>query len=53
LTLGAPQTLFKLPPGTGEFSVNADGSQFVVLETPFAAGQTLRVLTNWENRLIK
>ena len=51
VSLGAPTTLFKLPPADGSFSANGDGSQFVVLEKPFAAGQTLRVLTNWEKRL--
>jgi len=49
--LGAPQTLYRLPAGDGTFTVNADGTEFVVTETPFAAGQTLRVLTNWEARL--
>jgi eukaryotic-like serine/threonine-protein kinase len=53
LTLGAPVTLFKLPAGDGNFSVSGDGSQFVVAEYPFAAGQTLRVLTNWEKRLAR
>ena len=32
-------------------SVTADGREFVLAETPFAASQTLRVLTNWEARL--
>ncbi len=53
LTLGVPTTLFKLPSGNGEFTVSGDGKQLVVLETPFAAGQTLRVLTNWEKRLTR
>ncbi len=53
LTLGAPTTLFKLPAGDGSFTVNGDGSQFVAREQPFAAGQTLRVLTNWEKRLAR
>ncbi len=51
--LGAPQTLFRLPAGDGTFSVTANGTEFVVTETPFAAGQTLRVLTNWEARLVR
>ena len=53
LTIAAPQTLFKMPPGTGSFGVSADGNQFVIQETPFSAGQSLRVLTNWEKRLVK
>lgn len=32
-------------------TINGDGTVFVVVETPFATGQTLRVLTNWETRL--
>ena len=51
LTLGPPKTLFKLPTGDGSFSPSAQGNEFVVHETPFAKGQTLRVLTNWEKRL--
>ena len=51
VTLGAPTTLFKLPAADASFAANGDGTQFVVLEKPFAAGQTLRMLTNWETRL--
>ena len=53
LTLGPPKTLFKLPTGDGSFSPSAHGNEFVVHELPFAKGQTLRVLTNWEKRLSK
>ena len=53
LTLGAPRTLFTMPRGDGSFSVSADGNMLIVTETPFAAGQTLRLLTNWEKRLGK
>jgi hypothetical protein len=31
--------------------VNADGTQFVIAETPNTVGQTIRVLTNWESRV--
>ena len=51
--LGPPKTLFKLPAGDGSFSPSAHGNEFVVQELPFAKGQTLRVLTNWEKRLSK
>ena len=51
VVLGAPTTLFKLPLGEGSFDVNADGTEFFLSETPFAAAQTLRILTNWESRL--
>jgi hypothetical protein len=51
VVLGPPTTLFKLPVGEGSFDVNADGTEFILNETPFAQGQTLRVLTNWDRRL--
>jgi dipeptidyl aminopeptidase/acylaminoacyl peptidase len=51
VVLGPPTTLFKLPVGEGSFDVNADGTEFILNETPFGRGQTLRVLTNWERRL--
>ncbi len=53
LTLGPLRTLFKLPTGDGSFSPSPHGNEFVVQELPFAKGQTLRVLTNWEKRLSK
>lgn len=51
LTLGPPRTLFTLPTGDGSVSPSAHGNEFVVIELPFAKGQTLRVVTNWEKRL--
>ena len=51
LAFGAPVTLFRLPPGSESVSVNADGTQFVVSETPNSTGQTLRLLTRWDSRL--
>ena len=53
VTFGAPVPLFKLPAGVTETTNNADGTQFVLTESPFATGQTLRVLTNWDTRLKK
>jgi Tol biopolymer transport system component len=50
-TLGAGTTLFQAPGAANAITINADGTVFVVVETPFATGQTLRVLTNWETRL--
>jgi len=32
-------------------AVTGDGRRFLVTEMPFAAGQSLRVLTNWTARL--
>ena len=34
-------------------AISPHGNEFVVHELPFAKGQTLRVLTNWEKRLSK
>jgi Tol biopolymer transport system component len=51
VSFGAPVTLFRLPPGSDTLSVNADGTQFVIAETPNTVGQTIRVLTNWESRV--
>jgi hypothetical protein len=53
LTLGPPKTLFQLSAGDGSFGASKGGNEFVVTEFPFARGQTLRVLTNWEKRLDK
>jgi hypothetical protein len=33
------------------FAANSKGTEFVLGEAPFSAGQTLTVLTNWEARL--
>jgi hypothetical protein len=51
VSFGAPVPLFRLPPGSDSLSVNADGTQFVISETPNAIGQTIRLLTHWESRL--
>jgi serine/threonine protein kinase len=51
ISFGAPATLFRLPPGTESLSVNADGTQFVIAETPYTTGQTIRLLSNWDSRL--
>jgi len=39
-----------LPPGSGSrpFAANSDLTKFVVVETPFAAGQRFQVLTGWK-----
>ena len=51
VSFGAPQTLFRVPLGTSGISVNADGTQFVIAETPNAIGQTIRLLTRWDQRV--
>jgi eukaryotic-like serine/threonine-protein kinase len=51
--VGPPVKLFTLPAaiGASDVAVSGDGRRFLVTEMPFAAGQSLRVLTNWTARL--
>jgi Tol biopolymer transport system component len=49
-SIGSVTSLFRADVNPG-FEANSKGTEFVVAETPFAAGQTLTVLTNWEARL--
>ena len=51
LTAGAPTSLFQSPKGLQGFTVAPSGQQFVIVESPFAQGQTLRLLTRWDARL--
>ncbi|HET9370554.1 MAG TPA: protein kinase [Vicinamibacterales bacterium] len=51
VAIGATTPLFMTPPGADAITVNPTGTEFVVTEQPFAAGQTLRVLTRWDARL--
>jgi hypothetical protein len=51
VSAGRPVMLFRLPfnQSTAAMSPNAD--RFLVSEYPYAAGQTIHVLTNWQYRL--
>ena len=51
--VGPPVKLFTLSEAndTSAMAVTGDGRRFLVTEMPFAAGQSLRVLTNWTARL--
>jgi hypothetical protein len=51
LAVGATTTLFQAPKTASELSVSPDGQQIVFVESPFAQGQTIRILTHWEARL--
>ncbi|MGE5835263.1 MAG: protein kinase domain-containing protein [Acidobacteriota bacterium] len=51
MTVGATTVLFKVPAGTSAGTVNPTGTEFILEDTPFAAGQALRVLTHWDARL--
>jgi Tol biopolymer transport system component len=49
-SIGSATLLF--PAGApNTFAANSKGTEFVLGEAPFSAGQTLTVLTNWEARL--
>ena len=49
--VGRPVKLFTLSAEPSDMAVAGDGQRFLVGEKPFAAGQSLRVLTNWTARL--
>ena len=51
MTVGATTVLFKVPAGTNAGTVNPTGTEFILEDTPYAAGQALRVLTHWDARL--
>jgi len=53
IAIGATTPLFQAPRIADAFTVGPTGQQFVVVESPFALGQTLRVLTRWDARLRK
>ena len=51
VSVGATTTLFMAPAGVDAITVSPTGNELVITEQPFAAGQTLRVLTRWDARL--
>jgi serine/threonine protein kinase/Tol biopolymer transport system component len=51
MTIGTTTVLFKVPAGINAVTVNPTGTEFIIEESPFAAGQSLRVLTHWDVRL--
>jgi hypothetical protein len=51
LSVGAVTTLFQAPKTATELSISPSGQQIVIVESPFAQGQTIRLLTHWETRL--
>ena len=51
LELGRERRLFAIPDDANFMDVAPDGQRFVMTTAPYAAGQTLRVLTNWQSRL--
>jgi hypothetical protein len=51
ITAGPPGPLFKVPLDRGAVAMAPDGDRFLVTEYPYSPGQTIRVLTNWHERL--
>jgi hypothetical protein len=51
LSAGQPTPLFRLPAHHGAVSVAPDAERFLIQEYPYQAGQTIRVLTNWQERI--
>jgi hypothetical protein len=52
LALGRERRLFSIQAlGIGFIDIALDGQSFVMTSAPYAAGQTLRVLTDWQSRL--
>jgi Tol biopolymer transport system component len=51
ISASQPIALFRLPSNQSSVSMAPNGDRFVVSEYPYAAGQTIHVLTNWLERL--
>jgi hypothetical protein len=47
----SPRRLFRLPFNQSQVAATANADRFLVSEYPYAAGQTVHVLTNWYERL--
>lgn len=51
--VGPRRPLFKVTAANGQFAFTPDGSEFVVVEQPYAATQTFSILTNWQQKLVR
>jgi serine/threonine protein kinase/Tol biopolymer transport system component len=51
ISIGEPVPLFRMPANHGAVTVSRDGQRVLIVEYPYAAGQTLHVLTNWHERI--
>ncbi len=51
ISASQPNALFRLPSNQSSVSMAPNGDRFVVSEFPYAAGQTIHVLTNWQERI--
>ena len=50
ISASQPIALFRLPSNQSSVSMSPNADRFVVSEYPYAAGQTIHVLTNWHER---
>ena len=46
-----PLSLFRLPSDQDVIAMTPNGDRFLLTEFPYAAGQTIHVLTNWQARI--
>jgi eukaryotic-like serine/threonine-protein kinase len=51
MSAGPPTPLFQPPRNHGSVAMTPDADRFLVAEYPYAAGQTIHVLTNWQQRI--
>jgi len=51
ISIGEPVPLFRMPANHGAVAVAPDGQRVLIIEYPYAAGQTIHVLTNWHERI--
>ena len=51
ISAGQPTPLFQPPRSHGSVAMTPDADRFLVAEYPYAAGQTIHVLTNWQQRI--
>jgi serine/threonine-protein kinase len=51
ISAGQPTPLFQPPRNHGSVAMTPDGDRFLVAEYPYAASQTIHLLTNWQERI--
>jgi tRNA A-37 threonylcarbamoyl transferase component Bud32 len=51
ISAGRPALLFRLPFNQSAAATTSNADRFLISEFPYAAGQTIHVLTNWHQRL--
>jgi hypothetical protein len=51
ISAGEGVPLFRMPANHGAVAVAPDGKRVLIVEYPYAAGQTIHVLTNWHQRI--